>query len=413
MAMIEIPRLITDPLTEHARAVLEVILKRRQRGEIEPPSVTRLAEETEMPAPVVRAAVDELHERRLVVVDEEGTLAPARWPRLVSLTGRLRLNLAEELVAAGIPIDETTAREWEAADDEARPPEAEPPEGSPAHHTFQAIVAAHGGRMAEALEQCRHVAAAVASVRVVPMLARLSGWLDRVMLAAGMPEARFFRLMRRQRAEELSETLFRQGWQAEVVRNYDRAERAYVEALRQAPGFDAARIRYAAVLAKSGRLAQAEREMARLVRARPSLAAAHLMRAELLLRLAHQGEGPTRLSHEVRQHAEAAIEAGGDMAWADLLVARALIAEGEPQQAVAHAKRATALAPELGEAYHWLGQALTAMGELLEAAWAEAAALLADHQMAVAAEALFNLRQAPSVAAQVPHARLFIDAAWQ
>ena len=101
------------------------------------------------------------------------------------------------------------------------------------------------------------------------------------------------------------------------------------------------------------------------------------------------------------------------MAWADLLVARALIAEGEPQQAVAHAKRAIALAPELGEAYHWLGQALTAMGELLEAAWAEAAALLADHQMAVAAEALFNLRQAPSVAAQVPHARLFIDAAWQ
>ncbi|MBC7289358.1 MAG: hypothetical protein H5T86_15220 [Armatimonadetes bacterium] len=367
-----------------------------------------------MLAPAVRAAADELHERRLAVVEGPGIVAPVRWPRLASLGGKLRMNLADQLAAAGADVDEGLAGAWAEADDKGAPPEAEPSVGGPVREVFLAIGAAHRGDLPASMEHCRHATAGTIVQGVVPMLARMAGWLERMMTALKTPQARAVRYSLPPSQNQQAQALFTQGWQAEIVRSRERARAAYVAALHADPGFDQARLRYAAVLFAIGETDAALSELGRLATARPRLWHAHLMRAEMLLRAAAQGAAPEGWDAEAQRHLDVVASlTGADLAWADTLRAQLSLMRGDVDSAVAVARRAIALEPSLARAYHCLGQGLVAGGELLAGAWAEAAALLADYEFVEAAEALFALRQSPQVASQVPHARQLIDESWQ
>jgi hypothetical protein len=87
--------------------------------------------------------------------------------------------------------------------------------------------------------------------------------------------------------------------------------------------------------------------------------------------------------------------------------------KGDVPRAVAAARQAVALEPSRPENYHALGLALTQAEQWLWAAWAEAAAVLADHEFLEAGEALFNLGRIPEVAENLPQTKNLIDESWQ
>jgi thioredoxin-like negative regulator of GroEL len=408
--MSEIHVLLRHPLEETAARLLAFLVARRREGNLAPPSVAESAEELAIPPPAARAAGEELNERRLVVLAEPGIFALLRWPRLTHLQGRgLRMALAEQLEAVGAPVPAELAEAWSQAEENQQwPPPANPATG-PAETVWLALRAAHHAALEQSLAACRQATAATIEAGVVPLLARLAGWLERLMVALGMDSAPALRYELPDSANPRARELFQQGWQAELTRNRHRAQLAYVAALRADPGYHRARLRYAEVTFRLGQQEAAVAELARLVEAHERLGAAHLLCAQLRLEMAGADA-----AEEVERHLQAALaDARADHAQARLLLSRLRLAQGRPAEALSQARQAVALEPSRAESYHTLGGALVETGDLEPAAWSYAAAVLADPDYAPAAEALFHLRQLAAVAPLVPHARQLKDESWQ
>lgn len=406
------------PLSAEAQATLAYLIRLRRGGELAPPTIRELARETSMLEATVRTAAEELHERRLVVVAVPGTVAPICWPRLASIKGRrFAMRLADQLQTAGVTVPAQVADRWEEAEElgdwegmEDRFGGAEGPLGQ----MGRALVLAHKGELGESLELCRRVAAATVETALVPLLARMSGWLDRMLTAAGDPAAPAVAHALPSSENEEAERFFHQAWHAEVLRNREAAASGYVKALRADPGYDRARIRYARVLYEMGHTEQSLSELKRLATARPGLAAAHLVRAELMIELAQAGSPPPSWAEETAEHLRMAEQCrNANMGAVHCLRARLRLLTGDPAGAAEAARAAIAAQPGDAEGYHVLGNALAADGEITPAAWAQASALLCDHEHSQAAQALFALRQVPGLAAEVPHARQLIDETWQ
>jgi tetratricopeptide (TPR) repeat protein len=413
--MPEIHVLIRRPLSEGAQRVLGYLLARRRQGRLVPPIIRDAAEELETLAPAVRQAAEELHERRLAVLDEAGILAPIRWPLLTAIKGRgWSMSLAEQLAEVGAEVPGEIEAAWGEAEKTGEWPAAEATGDAPADQAWLALRAAQHGDATLALEACRRCAEATIATGVVLLMARLAGWMDRILTATGSPQAPAVRFELPMSDNERAQQAFVAGWQAELIRNRERAQAAYVEALRADPGFDRARLRYAQVTFDLGGADVALAELLRLTQARPRLGAAHLLRAELILELVEAGADLQRWNEQVELHIAAALgDANADHGRAWALRSRKLMAEGKGEEAAEAARRAIALQPGCAEYYHLLGSALAPAGDLVAAAWAEAAGVLADHEFTAAAQALFTLRQLPQVASAVPHGRQLIDETWQ
>lgn len=407
--------LIRRPLSEEATQLLGYLLRRRREGHLQPPLVRDAADELDVLVPAVRTGAEELHERRLAVLSQPGVIAPVAWPKLTAVSGRgVHLHLTDQLTEVGALPPEGVAEAWTEAEETHGWPAPEPTGDSPGDEVWLALRAAHHGDPAGALEACRRATAATLRRGVVPLLARMAGWLDRLLTAAGAPESPALRYELPGSENATAAQYFREGWAAEIIRSRERAQTAYIQALRADPGFDSARLRYAQVTFDLGEPDRALAELARLTQARPRLGAAHLLRAEMLVELAEQGGPPEGWDGQAAAHIRAALaDEGADASRAHALEARRLLVKGEAEAAAKAARGAIARQPGRAENYHLLGLALAPAADLVAAAWAEAAAVLADHEFTPAAETLFGLRQSPDVAAAVPHARQLIDETWQ
>ncbi len=407
--------LIRRPLSEEATQLLDYLLRRRREGDLQPPLVRDAAGELDTLVPVVRTAAEELHERRLAVLLQPGIVAPVAWPRLTAVSGRgVHLHLTDQLTEVGAAPPEALAEAWTDGEGEGDWPAPEPTGDSPADEVWLALRAAHHGDLAGALEACRRATAATLRAGVIPLLARLAGWLDRLLTAARAPESPALRYEPPGTENATAGQYFQEGWEAEIIRSRERAQAAYIEALRTDPGFDGARLRYAQVTFDLGEPNRALAELARLTQARPRLGAAHLLRAAMLLDLAEEGAPPEGWDEQAAAHIRAALaDERADASLAHALEARRLSVRGEAEAAAKAARGAIARQPGQAGHYHLLGLALAPTADLVAAAWAEAAAVLADHDFIPAAETLFSLRQSPQVAGAVPHARQLIDETWQ
>ncbi|MGD9520296.1 MAG: tetratricopeptide repeat protein [Armatimonadota bacterium] len=411
----EIHALVRRPLSEEADQLLRYLVRRRREGNLQPALVRDVAEAMDVLVPVVRTAGEELHERRLIVLAAPGIIAPLCWPKLTAIAGRgVRMDLAEQLAAVGIEVPSTLLERWAEAETKSDwPPPQAGGDGADDQVWFALCAAAHGA-LGEALEACRRATASTIAAGVIPLLARFAGWLDRMLVALRAPESTALRCEPPDSENEAARQAFYEAWHEEMIRNRKSAQLAYIRALRADPGYDRARLRYAQTVFDLGEPAQALAELARLTQARPRLGAAHLLRAEMLIKLAEDGHAPEGWLQQAETHLAAAMQdpdCDHGRAWT--LRARMLMTQGQTAECAKAARKAIALEPGRPEGYHLLALALTADGLLIEAAWAEAAAVLADHEYIAAAEMLFNLRQAPQVASAVPHARQLIDEMWQ
>jgi len=406
---------IRRPLNDEARALLEWLVERRRGGNLAPPTVQEATEELGWVTAGTRKAAQELHERRLVVVSEPGVLASLRWPWLTEIAGkRVFMTLADQLAAVEAAPPPDMAETWAEAEQTADIPPPEKTGDTAADEAWLMIRAAHHGQLAMALSAARRATAATIAKGIVPLLARAAGWIARLLTALGDPASPAIRYELPMTQNEKAALAYEAGWRAELVRNREQARAAYDEALRIEPGFHRAALRKAWATFAGGSPEDALADLASLIAQNPTLSAARLLRAEILVELAADGRAPTDWEETAKADITSTKhDPRGDRALASLLAARLLLLKGDVPRAVAAARQAVALEPSRPENYHALGLALTQAEQWLWAAWAEAAAVLADHEFLEAGEALFNLRRIPEVAENLPQTKNLIDESWQ
>lgn len=414
--MDEIDPVLRQPLDEDTIAMLGHLLQRRRDGNTAAPTIQELNDELGLVIATTRTAASELNERRLAVQEGTGLFATVQWPALASIQGKqVRMSLAQQLEDAGVEVTDAQQDSWAEADSQAAEISAPPEASSPADHVFPMIAAARSGLMARALAEARKVTAATITTAVVPLVARAAGWFARVLTAMGDEHSPATRHELPASGVPAAQAAYEDGFAAELSRHRDLAMQSYVKALTADPGFHRARLRYAWTMFVTDQADQALDELGRLIDSFPDLSAARLMRAAMVVELAARGDGDLVA---VADKAAADLDpvdqdAHADRAWSRLLRSRALLMNGKVPVAIRAAQHAVALEPSRAEAYHALGLALTAGEDYLQAAWAQAAALLADHEFLTAGEELFNLRQIAQVQQAVPHARALIDHTWQ
>lgn len=407
--------LVRRPVSDEARSLLEWLVQRRQDAVLAPPSIQEATEEIGWVAAGTRRAAQELHDRRLVVVADASMLASLQWPRLTDVAGkRLFMTLADQLAAVDAAPHPDLAAAWSEAEQTGDVPPPEKAGDTAADACWLMVRAAYHGRLAEALSAARRATAATIAAGVVPLLARAAGWIARVLTALGDPASPAIRYELPMTDNERAALAYEAGWRAELVRNRDQARAAYDEALRLDPGFDRAALRKAWVAFADGLPDAALAALSPLIARSPTLSAARLLRAEILIHLATTGEAPTDWEQTAKADITSTKEdPRGDRSLASLLASRLLLAKGDVPRAINAARQAVAIEPSRPENYHALGLALTQAEEWLWAAWAEAAALLADHEFMEAGEALFSLRRIPQVADQLPQTKSLIEESWQ
>lgn len=407
--------LIRRPINDEARTLLEWLVERRRNANLTPPTVQEATDELGWVAAGTRRAAQELHDRRLAVVAEPGVLASLCWPRLTDIAGkRVFMALADQLAAVRAAPSPDLAAAWTEAEQTGEMPPPEKADSTAADEAWLMVRAAYHGRLAEALSAARRATAATIATGVVPLLARAAGWIARVLTALGDAASPAIRYELPMTDNERAALAYEAGWRAELVRNRDQARAAYEQALRLDPGFHRAALRKAWAAFAGGSPYAALAELSSLIAQTPTVSAARLLRAEILIHLAAAGEAPADWEEKAKTDILSTKEdPRGDRSLASLLASRLLLVKGDVPRAINAARQAVALEPSRPENYHALGLALTQAEEWLWAAWAEVAALLADHEFMEAGEALFNLRRIPEVAAQLPQTKNLIDETWQ
>ncbi|MCX7600143.1 MAG: hypothetical protein N2512_14945, partial [Armatimonadetes bacterium] len=353
--------LVRRPVSDEARTLLEWLVKRRRDGLLVPPAVQDATDELGWVAAGTRRAAQEMHDRRLLVLAGAGTLAELRWPRLTDVAGkRVFMTLADQLAAVGAAVSPDMAEAWTEAEETGEVPPPEKTGDTAADHVWLVVRAAYHGGLAEALSAARRATAATIAAGVVPLLARAAGWIARVLTVLGDPASPALRYELPMTDNEQAALAYEAGWRAELVRNRDQARAAYDEALRLDPGFLRAAMRKAWTTFAAGWPDAALADLDPLIARNPTLSAARLLRAEILIHLAAMGQAPADWVETAKADiASTKEDPRGDRGLASLLASRLLLERGDVPRAINAARQAVALEPSRPENYHALGLALT------------------------------------------------------